>query len=81
MTTANMQNYTDRDINDLRQMIRALTIHGWTVEKRSFYDEEGVEGWVWTSGVGVEYGEIGAWDDTPPWPDGARDAITKLEER
>jgi hypothetical protein len=42
---------------------------GWAIERRSFYDEEGVEGWEFTSPAGKEFSEIGDWNDEPPWPD------------
>jgi hypothetical protein len=43
---------------------------GWTVERKSLYDEEGVEGWCWTSPQGVEHDVIGGWNEPPPLPDG-----------
>lgn len=43
---------------------------GWTVEKASLYDEEGVEGWRWFD---ENYDErstvIGSWTEEPPLPD------------
>lgn len=43
---------------------------GWTVEPRSLYDEEGVEGWVWIDPEGNEHStELGYWHEPPPLPD------------
>lgn len=58
--------------------IIALVIYGWTVERVSLYDEEGVEGWIWKDGYGNEYCEIGSWDELPPWPKEADKVINKL---
>lgn len=43
--------------------------NGWEVDTVSLYDEEGVEGWRWTSPDGVEYYEVGDWNDTPTAPE------------
>lgn len=32
--------------------------NGWAVEPMSLYDEEGVDGWLWTSPEGNEYTEV-----------------------
>jgi hypothetical protein len=53
-----------------------LTAKGWTVERASLYDEEGVEGWRWM-GPGWPFSaegrdelhEIGDWHDLPAIPD------------
>lgn len=38
-------------------------------EKLSMYDEEGVEGWLWTHPDGRQWSEIGSWDEpAPPHP-------------
>ena len=62
---------------DRHDQLCALLLHGWAVEKRSLYDEEGVEGWVWVEPNGTEHVEIGSWDELPPWPDSAREALAK----
>jgi len=55
-------------IAELEEICRAF-MDGWEVEKRSLYDEEGVEGWAWTSPDGLgEFTVIGGWDELPPWP-------------
>lgn len=61
---------------DLADQVYALT-HGWSVEKRSLYDEEGVEGWAWIDPDGGEHVETGVWDDLPPWPESARAVVAK----
>jgi len=43
--------------------------NGWDVDKVSLYDEEGVEGWCWTSPDGNEYYVVGDWNDTPEAPE------------
>lgn len=55
------QNLTDK--------ARALVGAGWTVERVSLYDEEGVEGWQWTDPGGVIETVAGAWDEPPPLPE------------
>lgn len=41
-------------------------LKGWEAEQTSLYDEEGVEGWRWTSPDGRhEYSVIGLWDSGP----------------
>lgn len=42
---------------------------GWSVSKASLYDEEGIEGWMWLSPQGTEYGVTGHWDEPAPPPD------------
>lgn len=66
-------NCVQRDFSPL-EMVHALTLLGWTVEKRALYDEEAVEGWTWTDSRGREYSEVGDWDQMPPWPASARRA-------
>lgn len=46
---------------------RALEL-GWEVEPASLFDEEGVEGWAWTSPEGYEESVVGEWNETPPLP-------------
>ena len=53
------------------EMLTALILLGWWVERRSLYDEEGVEGWAWIEPDGTEHVEIGSWIELPPWPDSA----------
>jgi hypothetical protein len=50
---------------------------GWDVEKRSLYDEEGIEGWVWIAPDGNEFVEMGSWSEAPPWPDEAQVHLDK----
>lgn len=54
--------------NSTRLYVNAL-LEGWTVERVSLYDEEGVEGWRWTSPEGYESSEVGSWDELPAIPD------------
>ena len=68
-----------RAIPDLRKQFIALFC-GWTVRQQSLYDEEGIEGWVWTSPRGAEYAVIGDWDELPPWPEDDT-ATAALENR
>lgn len=51
-----------------RVYLNAL-LKGWSVEPVSLYDEEGVEGWRWTSPEGYEYSTVGDWSDDPSIPD------------
>lgn len=55
------------DIDEYKIALYVLS-HGGSVVNRSFYDEEGVEGWEWEYD-GHEYNEIGSWEDSPPIPD------------
>ena len=64
---------------DRRDQLLALIKYGWTVEHRSFYDEEGIEGWAWIEPGGAEHTEVGDWSELPPWPDSARAAIAEAE--
>jgi hypothetical protein len=54
---------TDREMYE-----RALEL-GWDVDRVSLYDEEGVEGWCWTSPDGNEYYVVGDWNYTPEVPE------------
>lgn len=56
---------SDPDTRTAEQLIA----QGWTVSMVSLYDEEGVEGWTWTSPDGEEFTVIGGWDDPPPLPE------------
>jgi len=48
------------------EVIEALArLAGWECCHVSLYDEEGVEGWRWTSPKGTERTIIGAWDESP----------------
>jgi hypothetical protein len=51
---------------------------GWEVERRSLYDEEGVEGWAWIAPDGKEFVQIGSWNELPPWPDEAQSHMEAL---
>lgn len=64
---------------DRHQQMLALTVYDWEVDKVSLYDEEGIEGWTWTEPNGTEHTEMGDWDELPPWPDSAREAIAKAQ--
>lgn len=66
---------------DCVEMLRALIFYGWSVEKRSLFDEEGIEGWAWVEPNGTEHTGIGDWNEMPPWPDSARAALAKREGR
>jgi hypothetical protein len=50
------------------QAAQDLLANGWTVQKVSMYDEEGVEGWQWTAPDGREENVIGDWEGAPPVP-------------
>jgi hypothetical protein len=63
------------------QMLRALIFYGWSVKPASFYDEEGVEGWIWTDQHGNEYDELGMHDDLPRWPEDAAAALAEYESK
>ncbi len=65
---------------DMDDQLVALLLLGWEVEKRSLYDEEGVEGWAWIEPNGDEHVDVGPWDELPPWPKSARVAIAKAEK-
>lgn len=54
-------------INRLIEAINIITDCG-DPERRSLYDEEGVEGWRWTSSDGQEWIKIGSWDEVPMHP-------------
>lgn len=56
---------------DYQDMLTALILQEWSVRKASLYDEEGVEGWIWTDAGGIEYTVHGSWDELPSWPDAA----------
>ena len=60
---------------EIQQQFIALVIQGWTFEKATLYDEEGVEGWRWTEPNGTEHYEIGDWSELPTWPDSAKQAL------
>jgi len=53
---------------------------GWSYEKASLYDEEGVEGWRWTSPAGDTFDEIGGWNEAPVVPEAARHAVKRSEQ-
>jgi hypothetical protein len=58
---------TDQEIRD------AAMAAGWEVSAASLYDEEGIEGWRWTSPTGCDYCEIGGWHEPPAIPDRLRE--------
>jgi hypothetical protein len=55
------------EVERLRKLVDLFS-DGWVVERASLYDEEGVEGWIWTSPRGVTHCVIGSWDDGPELP-------------
>lgn len=61
---------------DLELMLWALTQGGWDVVKASLYDEEAVEGWMWTDATDTNYTIIGDWSELPPIDDRVREAMT-----
>ena len=63
-----MANRVKSEMTNEDKFYRALEL-GWTVDNVSLYDEEGVEGWKWTSPDGAEYYEVGDWDAEPTVPD------------
>ena len=66
------------DTPDRYDQLTALLLFGWTVEKRSIYDEEGIEAWIWTEPNGTEHFDISAnWDELPDWPESARAALAE----
>lgn len=52
--------------------------HGGDVEKKSFYDEERVEGWKWTYD-GKKFTELGSWDSLPAIPHSLVDYVMNNE--
>lgn len=52
------------------EKVAQLLMAGWSVERKSMYDEDGVEGWEWTSPTGDTYETVGAWDEAPELPEG-----------
>lgn len=65
-----------KERDDNRAMVYALMI-GWTVDKRSLYDEEGIEGWVWNANGSSEFAVTGSWDEMPTWSDAAHLELLK----
>lgn len=57
------------------KLIEIAISGGWTVEKTSLYDDEGVEGWEWESPSGENFRVSGVWDDGPALDSDVRDAI------
>lgn len=55
--------------NDDERRRETLFLKGWTVSKRSLYDEEGVEGYEWEGPNGGSFVVIGDWNEPPPPPD------------
>ena len=60
---------------ETEDQLTALLLYGWDVAKHSLFDEEGVEGWVWTDHRGDNHIAIGGWDELPGWPDSAKAAF------
>ena len=63
------------DAPDCNAMLTAVLLLGWDIERASLFDEEGVEGWRFTSPSGSEYHIVGDWGELPDLADGVRDAI------
>lgn len=61
---------------DRHDQLTALML-GWEVDKIAMYDEEGVEGWIWTEPDGTEHVEMGDWNELPTWPESARQSLAK----
>lgn len=61
------------------QDVELLESLGWSVERASLYDEEGVEGWRWTGPDDREYTEVGDWGEPPAAPDAALEALAKAK--
>lgn len=57
----------------------ALVMAGWTFEKASLYDKEGIEGWRWMDDTGfTEDVEIGDWDEPPTMPESVIEEADRL---
>lgn len=66
----------EQEHQDRRDQVWALT-HGWTVGKVVVYDQQGAQGWTWTSYDGKAFTDIGDWNELPTWPDEARKAVAR----
>lgn len=62
-------------------VLRALVLRGWTVERRSVYDEEAVDAWAWIAPDGREFVELGDHLELPPWPEEAAKALAAQEAK
>jgi hypothetical protein len=51
-----------------KEMVERAQELGWTVETTMLFDEEQVEGWLWTSPEGYETYLVGDWNKTPVLP-------------
>lgn len=51
-----------------KKRLLVLFKEGWRAEKTSLFDEEGVEGWLWSHPDGREYSVIGDWQADPEIP-------------
>lgn len=51
-----------------QKRLLVLFKEGWRAEKTSLYDEECVEGWLWSHPDGREYSVIGDWNGDPEIP-------------
>lgn len=70
------------DAPDRHDQLTALLLLDWNVERRSIYDEEGIEAWVWTEPNGTEHFDIAAgWQELPDWPESAREALIEYHRR
>lgn len=57
------------------QVAELATANGWTIEKASFYDDEGVEGFTWTAPNGESFDVLGDWGDPPTSGDKIRQLL------
>ena len=70
------ENRIERSEENFKAALYVLS-HGGEVQKKSFYDEEGVEGWEW-SFEGHEFTVLGSHDEAPIIPDAL---LTYLKDR
>jgi hypothetical protein len=66
---------TSRLYGEFEHIHNLRIVSGWSVRKASLYDEEGIEGWLWTSPSGEEFAATGDWDEPPVIPDDMRKLI------
>jgi hypothetical protein len=71
--------------DDYEDLIQRAIAAGWDVSKASLYDEEGIEGWRYTSPDGIsEFSIIGDWEGGPvlddDWADVLRAALASGED-
>lgn len=66
----------DGEAEQLKELVQ-LFVDGWTVERASLYDEEGIEGWRWTSPYDGyrQFDETGCWSEPPTISDAMREYL------